>query len=119
MFERLWIVFAKEAIDNFRDRRSLAMALAYPFIGPVLVGAPMASQMPPTSLPATPDYAAGAEISSVVIAAIVAHPEAVSAIVAAAIQAAPEHRANIAAQASAAFPGFAATIAWIANQPAA
>ena len=39
MFERLWIVFAKEAIDNLRDRRSLTMALAYPFIGPVLVGA--------------------------------------------------------------------------------
>ena len=39
MFERLWIVFAKEAIDNLRDRRSLTMALVYPFIGPVLVGA--------------------------------------------------------------------------------
>ena len=39
VFERLWIVFAKEAIDNLRDRRSLTMALAYPFIGPVLVGA--------------------------------------------------------------------------------
>ena len=39
MFQRLWIVFAKEAVDNLRDRRSLAMALAYPFIGPMLVGA--------------------------------------------------------------------------------
>ena len=39
MLERRWIVFAKESVDNLRDRRSLAMALAYPFIGPVLVGA--------------------------------------------------------------------------------
>jgi len=54
MFERLWIVFAKEAIDNFRDRRSLAMALAYPFIGPVLVGALVAFVgMTITALPTT------------------------------------------------------------------
>jgi hypothetical protein len=79
----------------------------------------MASLVPSTSLPATPDYAAEAEISSAVIAAIAAHPEAVSTIVAAAIQAAPEHRVAIIARASAAFPGFAATISWIANQPAA
>ena len=39
MFERLWIVFCKEVIDNLRDRRSVSLALAYPFIGPVLVGA--------------------------------------------------------------------------------
>ena len=38
MLERLWIVFAKESVANLRDRRSLTMALAYPFIGPVLVG---------------------------------------------------------------------------------
>ncbi len=39
MLERLWIVFCKEAIDNLRDRRSVSLALLYPFIGPVLVGA--------------------------------------------------------------------------------
>lgn len=39
MLERLWIVFAKESVANLRDRRSLTMALAYPFIGSVLVGA--------------------------------------------------------------------------------
>ena len=39
MLERLWIVFAKTSVDNLRDRRSLTMALAYPVIGPVLVGA--------------------------------------------------------------------------------
>jgi sodium transport system permease protein len=54
MFERLWIVFAKEAVDNFRDRRSLAMALAYPFVGPVLVGALVAFvDMTITALPTT------------------------------------------------------------------
>ncbi len=39
MFGRLWTVFLKEVIDNMRDRRSVSMALMYPFIGPVLVGA--------------------------------------------------------------------------------
>ncbi|MEE8222896.1 MAG: ABC transporter permease, partial [Alphaproteobacteria bacterium] len=39
MFGRLWTVFLKEVIDNMRDRRSVSMALIYPFIGPVLVGA--------------------------------------------------------------------------------
>ena len=39
MFDRLWTVFLKEVIDNMRDRRSVSMALMYPFIGPVLVGA--------------------------------------------------------------------------------
>ncbi len=94
-----------EAIAR-RDVRAIGAAL-------------MASLVPSTSLPATIDYAAEAELSSAVIAAIVAHPEAVSAIVAAARQAAPEHRAIIAARASDAFSGFAATITWIANQPAA
>ena len=36
--ERIWIVFAKETIDNLRDRRSVIMALIYPFIGPLMVG---------------------------------------------------------------------------------
>ena len=38
MFERIWVVFAKEVIDNLRDRRSVLLALFYPFFGPVLVG---------------------------------------------------------------------------------
>lgn len=36
-----WVVFAKEVRDNMRDRRSLFLALAYPFIGPLLLGALM------------------------------------------------------------------------------
>ena len=36
--ERIWIVFAKETVDNLRDRRSVLMALIYPFIGPLMVG---------------------------------------------------------------------------------
>ena len=36
--ERIWIVFAKETIDNLRDLRSVIMALIYPFIGPLMVG---------------------------------------------------------------------------------
>lgn len=39
MLRRIWVVFAKEVIDNMRDRRSVSMALLYPFIGPILVGA--------------------------------------------------------------------------------
>ena len=39
MFARIWVVFAKEVIDNMRDRRSVSMAMIYPFIGPVLMGA--------------------------------------------------------------------------------
>jgi len=39
MFESIWIVFAKEVIDNMRDRRSVSLALLYPFIGPLLLGA--------------------------------------------------------------------------------
>jgi sodium transport system permease protein len=34
----VWIVFAKESIDNLRDRRSLFMALIYPFVGALLLG---------------------------------------------------------------------------------
>jgi len=34
----VWIVFAKETLDNLRDRRSLFMALIYPFIGALLLG---------------------------------------------------------------------------------
>jgi sodium transport system permease protein len=37
----VWVVFAKEVRDNMRDRRSLFLALAYPFIGPLLLGALM------------------------------------------------------------------------------
>ncbi|MFQ5958416.1 MAG: ABC transporter permease [Alphaproteobacteria bacterium] len=39
MFERIGVVFAKEVIDNLRDRRSVTMAFFYPFVGPVLIGA--------------------------------------------------------------------------------
>ena len=35
----VWIVFLKESIDNLRDRRSVSMAMIYPFVGPVLMGA--------------------------------------------------------------------------------
>jgi len=38
VFERIWVVFAKEVVDNLRDRRSVATAMLYPFIGPLLVG---------------------------------------------------------------------------------
>ena len=34
----LWVVFAKEVRDNLRDRRSLFLALAYPIMGPLLLG---------------------------------------------------------------------------------
>lgn len=34
----LWVIFAKESLDNLRDRRSLFLALVYPFIGAVLLG---------------------------------------------------------------------------------
>jgi len=34
----LWIVFAKETVDNLRDRRAVFMALIYPFIGAGLLG---------------------------------------------------------------------------------
>ncbi len=39
MFECIWVVFGKEVIDNMRDRRSVSLALIYPFVGPVLMGA--------------------------------------------------------------------------------
>ena len=39
MFGLIWIVFCKEMVDNMRDRRSMLLALIYPFVGPVLVGA--------------------------------------------------------------------------------
>src|SRR5271170_4441638 len=32
------VVFVKEMIDNLRDRRSIAMAMIYPLIGPILLG---------------------------------------------------------------------------------
>ena len=31
------IVFAKEVVDNLRDRRTLLAALLYPFLGPGLI----------------------------------------------------------------------------------
>jgi sodium transport system permease protein len=37
MIERICIVFKKEVIDNLRDRRTLAGALFYPLLGPLLM----------------------------------------------------------------------------------
>ena len=38
MWRRVIVVFAKEVVDNYRDRRSLLLALVYPLMGPVLLG---------------------------------------------------------------------------------
>lgn len=38
MWRRMFVVFAKEAVDNSRDRRSLLVALIYPLLGPVILG---------------------------------------------------------------------------------
>jgi len=38
MWGRIFIVFAKEVLDNSRDRRSLLVALIYPLLGPALLG---------------------------------------------------------------------------------
>ncbi len=35
---RVWVVLAKEVMDNLRDRRSITMAAIYPVIGPTLLG---------------------------------------------------------------------------------
>ena len=35
---RIWVVFAKEVVDNARDRRSVTMAAIYPLMGPLLLG---------------------------------------------------------------------------------
>lgn len=42
MWQRIFIVFAKEVKDNVRDRRSLLVALIYPLMGPILLGLMMA-----------------------------------------------------------------------------
>ncbi len=38
----IWVVFAKEVVDNLRDRRSITMAAIYPVIGPLLLGVMLA-----------------------------------------------------------------------------
>lgn len=38
LLSEVWVVFAKEALDNLRDRRSITMATIYPVIGPLLLG---------------------------------------------------------------------------------
>ena len=38
MWRRIFVVFAKEVIDNSRDRRSFLVALSYPFLVPLLRG---------------------------------------------------------------------------------
>jgi sodium transport system permease protein len=42
IWSNVWVVFAKEVIDNFRDRRSLILALIYPLIGALFLGTMMA-----------------------------------------------------------------------------
>lgn len=37
MTRSILVVFLKEVVDNLRDRRSLALALVYPLMGPILV----------------------------------------------------------------------------------
>lgn len=37
MIGRIWTVFAKEVMDNVRDRRTLAASLFYPLLGPALI----------------------------------------------------------------------------------
>ena len=37
MWRRIFVVFAKEAVDNSRDRRSLLVALIYPLLGPAIL----------------------------------------------------------------------------------
>lgn len=38
MWRRILVVFAKEVVDNSRDRRSLLVALIYPLLGPIILG---------------------------------------------------------------------------------
>lgn len=38
MWRRILVVFAKETVDNSRDRRTLLVALIYPLLGPVILG---------------------------------------------------------------------------------
>ncbi len=38
MWRRVLVVFAKEVVDNSRDRRSLLVSLIYPLLGPILLG---------------------------------------------------------------------------------
>ncbi len=38
MWRKVYIIFAKETVDNSRDRRSLLVALIYPLLGPLLLG---------------------------------------------------------------------------------
>ncbi len=37
IMERIYVIFAKEMVDNLRDRRTLAGALFYPLLGPLLM----------------------------------------------------------------------------------
>lgn len=38
MWKRIFVVFAKEVVDNSRDLRSLLVALIYPLLGPIILG---------------------------------------------------------------------------------
>jgi len=42
IMRNVWIVFGKEVTDNFRDRRSLILAMVYPLIGALFLGTMMA-----------------------------------------------------------------------------
>ena len=76
MLRRIAIVFAKEAIDNLRDRRSLGLALLYPFFGPLMVGALIAlvgqtiTKMPSSALTLP---VVGAERAPALLAFFAAH----------------------------------------------
>lgn len=43
MWRRIFVIFSKEVQDNSRDRRSLLVALIYPLLGPLLLGAIIAA----------------------------------------------------------------------------
>ncbi len=49
---RAWVVLGKEMLDHLRDRRSLWLALAYPLLGPLVVG--MLLQVSASSLRVAP-----------------------------------------------------------------
>jgi len=43
MWRSILVIFGKEVMDNSRDRRSLLVALIYPLLGPLLLGAIIAA----------------------------------------------------------------------------
>ena len=51
-WRRVWVVLGKEMLDHLRDRRSLWLALAYPLLGPLVLG--MLLEVSASSLHAAP-----------------------------------------------------------------